>query len=92
MQWSRENADARTELFLSDVYGNRNNHVFLLPKPDSTFEEHDTGLARPFPIRSTPKGLRSPFASVHLAAVTPDGMPSLIQWPYNGANRIYDST
>ncbi len=76
--------NGKTSLLLHDVYGNRNNHVILLPKADETFEEHDTGLARPFPLGPTPKGLRSPFASVHLAAVTPDGVPSLIQCDDHG--------
>ncbi|HRI67383.1 MAG TPA: RHS repeat-associated core domain-containing protein [Polyangium sp.] len=74
----------QTSLLLHEIYGNRSNHVTLIPKADGTFEELDTGLARPFPVGPAPKGLRGSAGAVHLAAVTPDGVPSLIQCDDHG--------
>ena len=79
-------AEARMGLLLHDVYGNRNNNIVLVSKDDGTFEVIDTGIQRPFPLGPAPKQLRNAGGAVHLAAVTPNGMPSLVQCEDHGSS------
>ncbi|WP_437729520.1 RHS repeat-associated core domain-containing protein [Sorangium sp. So ce861] len=75
------NQDGRTDVFLHDVHETGNTWLVLLTRPDLTFEVHDTGIRRPFPlgVRPAPPGLRLPEGAVHLADVDGDGVPDLIQ-------------
>ncbi|WP_437668820.1 RHS repeat-associated core domain-containing protein [Sorangium sp. So ce131] len=72
--------DGRTDILLHDVYGTSDTLLVLLSRPDRTFEVHDTGIRRPFPLRGArePPVLRSPGGSVHLADVDGDGVSDLI--------------
>ncbi len=78
------NQDGRMDVLLYDVYGNRNNHIVLLSKPDGTFEEIDTGIQRPFPLGPAPKQLRGLGGSVHIADIDGDGVGDLIQCEDHG--------
>ncbi|WP_437955463.1 RHS repeat-associated core domain-containing protein [Sorangium sp. So ce119] len=73
--------DGRMDVLLHDVYGAEVTWHVLLSRPDWTFALHDTGIRRPFPLKSTPAPptLSSPGASMHLADVDGDGAPDLIQ-------------
>ncbi|WP_437874700.1 RHS repeat-associated core domain-containing protein [Sorangium sp. So ce513] len=73
--------DGRADVLLHDVYGSEVTWHVLLSRPDWTFALHDTGIRRPFPLRSTPAppSLSSPGASMHLADLDGDGVPDLIQ-------------
>ncbi|WP_434046055.1 MULTISPECIES: RHS repeat-associated core domain-containing protein [Sorangium] len=73
--------DGRADVLLHDVYGSDVTWHVLLSRPDWTFALHDTGIRRPFPLRSTPAPprLSSPGASMHLADLDGDGGPDLIQ-------------
>ncbi|WP_437877018.1 FG-GAP-like repeat-containing protein [Sorangium sp. So ce513] len=73
--------DGRADVLLHDVYGSEVTWHVLLSRPDWTFSLHDTGIRRPFPLRSTPAppSLSSPGASMHLADLDGDGVPDLIQ-------------
>src|SRR5262249_11543060 len=73
--------DGRMDILLHDVYGSRDTWQVLLAQPDSTFQVQDTGIARPFPLRSSPPPptLTSPGGSMHLADLDGDGVPDLIQ-------------
>ncbi|XWJ68823.1 RHS repeat-associated core domain-containing protein [Sorangium cellulosum] len=73
--------DGRMDVLLHDVYGAEVTWHVLLSRPDWTFALHDTGIRRPFPLKSTPAppSLSSPGASMHLADLDGDGVPDLIQ-------------
>ncbi|WP_437730195.1 RHS repeat-associated core domain-containing protein [Sorangium sp. So ce1335] len=73
--------DGRMDVLLHDVYGAEVTWHVLLSRPDWTFALQDTGIRRPFPLKSTPAppSLSSPGASMHLADLDGDGMPDLIQ-------------
>ncbi|AUX38230.1 MULTISPECIES: RHS repeat-associated core domain-containing protein [Sorangium] len=75
------NQDGRADVFLHDVHDTGNTWLVLLTQPDLTFEVHDTGIRRPFPlgVRPAPPGLSLPEGAVHLADVDGDGVPDLIQ-------------
>ncbi|WP_438016236.1 RHS repeat-associated core domain-containing protein [Sorangium sp. So ce315] len=75
------NDDGRADVLLHDVYGSDVTWHVLLSRPDWTFALHDTGIRRPFPLRTppAPPGLSSPGASMHLADLDGDGTPDLIQ-------------
>ncbi|WP_437784541.1 RHS repeat-associated core domain-containing protein [Sorangium sp. So ce1097] len=73
--------DGRADVLIHDVYGSEVTWHVLLSRPDWTFALHDTGIRRPFPLRTTPAPprLSSPGASMHLADLDGDGGPDLIQ-------------
>ncbi|WP_437962692.1 RHS repeat-associated core domain-containing protein (plasmid) [Sorangium sp. So ce119] len=73
--------DGRMDVLLHDVYGAEVTWHVLLSRPNWTFALHDTGIRRPFPLKSTPAppSLSSPGASMHLADLDGDGVPDLIQ-------------
>ncbi|XXY14180.1 RHS repeat-associated core domain-containing protein [Sorangium sp. So ce216] len=71
--------DGRTDVLLHDVHGATDTWLVLLARPDQTFEVHDTGIRRPFPLRVPPPGLRMPEGAMHLADVDGDGVPDLVQ-------------
>ncbi|WP_437732665.1 RHS repeat-associated core domain-containing protein [Sorangium sp. So ce1335] len=73
--------DGRMDVLLHDVYGAEVTWHVILSRPDWTFALHDTGIRRPFPLKSTPAppSLSSPGASMHLADLDGDGVPDLIQ-------------
>ncbi|WP_437576987.1 RHS repeat-associated core domain-containing protein [Sorangium sp. So ce887] len=75
------NQDGRTDILLHDVHDATDTWHVLLARPDRTFEVHDTGIRRPFPlgVRPTPPGLSLPEGAMHLADVDGDGVPDLIQ-------------
>ncbi len=66
-------------LFLHDVTGSNNNHLLMVPKPDLTFALVDTKLPRPFPLATSPAGLRSAAAATHLVDLLHDGMADLLE-------------
>src|SRR5262249_49950370 len=67
--------DGRADVFVHDVWDASPNWIVLLAQPDHTFEQHDTGIRKPFPLGVTPKvpALTSRGGSVHLADVSGDG-------------------
>ncbi|XYH97782.1 RHS repeat-associated core domain-containing protein [Sorangium sp. So ce1128] len=71
--------DGRTDVLLHDVHDASDTWLVLLARPDQTFEVHDTGIRRPFPLRVPPPGLSMPEGAMHLADVDGDGVPDLIQ-------------
>ncbi|WP_438023101.1 RHS repeat-associated core domain-containing protein [Sorangium sp. So ce233] len=71
--------DGRMDVLLHDVHGATDTWHVLLSRPDRTFEVHDTGIRRPFPLRVPPPGLRMPQGAMHLADVDGDGVPDLLQ-------------
>ncbi|XXU32019.1 RHS repeat-associated core domain-containing protein [Sorangium sp. So ce887] len=75
------NQDHRMDVLLHDVHDATDTWHVLLARPDRTFEVHDTGIRRPFPIgvRPAPPGLSMPEGAMHLADVDGDGVPDLIQ-------------
>ncbi len=78
--------DGRKDVLLHDVHGVGVTWQVLLARPDRTFEVHDTGIVRPFPIGSPPvaPGLTSRGGSMHLADVNGDHVPDLIQCEDHG--------
>ncbi|HZF47194.1 MAG TPA: SpvB/TcaC N-terminal domain-containing protein, partial [Polyangiaceae bacterium] len=80
--------DGRSDVWLHDVYGGSVNETVLLARPDGTFDLHDTGIRRPFPLGSAPKPpeLTSPGASVHLADLDGDGVADRIACEDHGAD------
>jgi RHS repeat-associated protein len=79
--------DGRKDILLHDVHGESLTWQVLLAQPDRTFELHDTGIPRPFPLGSSPvpPGLTSRGGSMHLADVDGDRVPDLIQCEDHGA-------
>ncbi|XXT19469.1 RHS repeat-associated core domain-containing protein [Sorangium sp. So ce429] len=71
--------DGQLDVLLHDVHGATDTWLVLLARPDRTFEVHDTGIRRPFPLRVPPPGLRMPEGAMHLADVDGDGVPDLVQ-------------
>jgi hypothetical protein len=73
--------DGLTDLLLHDVAGVSPNWIVLLAQPGHTFKQHDTGIARPFPLGVSPLAptLTSTGASVHLADLDGDSVPDLIE-------------
>ena len=73
--------DGRKDVLLHDVHGMRLTWRVLLARPDGSFEVHDTGLPRPFPLGPPPvaAALTSRGGSMHLADVDGDHVPDLIQ-------------
>ncbi|XXX72068.1 RHS repeat-associated core domain-containing protein [Sorangium sp. So ce134] len=71
--------DGRMDVLLHDVHDASDTWLVLLTRPDRTFEVHDTGIRRPFPLRVPPPGLSMPEGAMHLADVDGDGVPDLIQ-------------
>ncbi|XXY20357.1 RHS repeat-associated core domain-containing protein [Sorangium sp. So ce216] len=73
--------NGQTDVLLHDVHDASDTWLVLLARPDRTFEVHDTGIRRPFPLglRPTPPGLTLPEGAMHLADVDGDGAPDLIQ-------------
>lgn len=67
-----------TGIFLHDVTGSQANHLVLLPQNDGTLLAADTQLRRPFPLGSSPAGLRNSNAATHLVDVT-GAMADLIE-------------
>ncbi|HLM71476.1 MAG TPA: VCBS repeat-containing protein, partial [Polyangiaceae bacterium] len=80
--------DGRSDVWLHDVYGGSVNETVLLARPNGTFDFHETGVHRPFPIGAAPKPpeLTSPGASVHLADLDGDGVPDRIACQDHGAD------
>ena len=74
-----------TDLFLHNITdASQTNHTVLVPKGDLTFELVDTNITRPFPLQSSPKGLRNAAGAVHLADVTGDQQQDLISCTDHG--------
>ncbi|KYF61036.1 type IV secretion protein Rhs [Sorangium cellulosum] len=71
--------DGRMDVLLHDVHGATDTWHVLLARPDRSFEVHDTGIRRPFPLRVPPPGLSMPQGAMHLADVDGDGVPDLVQ-------------
>jgi hypothetical protein len=81
------NHDGLADLFVHDVHGQFPTWRVLLAQPNQTFVMQDTGLSRPYsPLAAVPLSLAAPDASAHLADVSGDGMPDLIECVYNGVN------
>ncbi|HLM71572.1 MAG TPA: VCBS repeat-containing protein, partial [Polyangiaceae bacterium] len=80
--------DGRSDVWLHDVYGGSVNETVLLARADGTFDLHDTGVRRPFPLGAAPKPpeLTSPGAAVHLADLDADGVPDRIACEDHGAD------
>ncbi|HYO60537.1 MAG TPA: hypothetical protein VEU29_01400 [Actinomycetota bacterium] len=80
--------DGRSDVWLHDVYGGSVNETVLLARAGGTFDFHDTGLRRPFPLGSAPEPpeLTSPGASVHLADLDGDGVHDRIACEDHGAD------
>ncbi len=78
--------DGRKDVLLHDVHGVGVTWQVLLARPDRTFEVHDTGIVRPFPVGSPPvvPGLTTRGGSMHLADVNGDHVPDLIQCEDHG--------
>ncbi|NUQ73530.1 MAG: type IV secretion protein Rhs [Polyangiaceae bacterium] len=84
------NHDGLADLFLHDVYGHFTTWRVLLAQPDHTLVMHDTGLPRPYPpIPGVPLTLASWDSGAHVADISGDGMPDLIQCVYNGVNHSW---
>jgi hypothetical protein len=66
------------DILLYDATGSKNNFVVLLAKGDSSFQEIDTQIPRPFPIGPAPKGLRNELGATHLSDVTGDSVNDLL--------------
>ncbi|NUQ79313.1 MAG: type IV secretion protein Rhs, partial [Polyangiaceae bacterium] len=77
------NADGLKDILLYDVYDILVTWQVLLAKPNGGVELLDTGLRRPFPLKSPPSSQRPTLTreggSMHLADVTGDHVPDLIQ-------------
>ncbi|WP_437674124.1 FG-GAP-like repeat-containing protein [Sorangium sp. So ce131] len=73
--------DGRMDVLLHDVHDTSTTWRVLMARPDRTFEVHDTGIRRPFPLglRPMPPGLSLPEGAMHLADVDGDGAPDMIQ-------------
>jgi YD repeat-containing protein len=80
--------NGRADVWLHDVHGGSVNEMVLLAGPDGTFDLHDTGIRRPFPLGAAPKPpeLTSPGASVHLADLDGDGVADRIACEDHGAD------
>ncbi|NUQ79926.1 MAG: VCBS repeat-containing protein [Polyangiaceae bacterium] len=80
--------NGRADVLLHDVAGGLVNETVLLAKPDGSFEFHDTGIRKPFPLGAVPKPpeLTSPGASVHLADLNGDGVADRIACKDHGAD------
>ncbi|MDC3982187.1 RHS repeat-associated core domain-containing protein [Polyangium jinanense] len=75
------NQDGLADVLLHDVHGRLVHETVLLSRPDQTFDLHDTGITRPFPLGAAPPPpmLTSPGGSVHLADLDGDGVLDRIQ-------------
>src|SRR4051812_5851499 len=73
--------NGKSDVYLHDVYGSRDNGLVLVTQPDHTFKVKDTGIRRPFPLSVSPQPptLSSAGGSIHLADLDGDGVPDLIQ-------------
>ncbi|HLM76738.1 MAG TPA: VCBS repeat-containing protein, partial [Polyangiaceae bacterium] len=80
--------NGQSDIWLHDVYGGSVNETMLLHREDGTFELHDTGLRRPFPLgfAPLPPELTSPGASTHLADLDGDGVPDRIACEDHGVD------
>ena len=83
--------NGQADVLLHDVYGGSVNETVLLGRPDGTFEFHDTGIRRPFPLGAAPKPpeLTSPGASVHLADLDGDGRLEIILSTFDHGLDVY---
>jgi hypothetical protein len=80
------NQDGRKDVLLHDVYNALTTWQVLLAQPDRTFKRHDTGIERPFPlgVSPAPPTLTSRGGSSHLADVSGDRVPDLVQCEDHG--------
>ncbi|MCK6587851.1 MAG: type IV secretion protein Rhs, partial [Polyangiaceae bacterium] len=77
------NADGLKDILLYDVYDLLVTWQVLLAKPGGSVELFDTGIRRPFPLKSPPSSQRPTLTreggAMHLADVNGDHVPDLIQ-------------
>jgi len=78
------------DVFLHDIHGQFTTWRVLLANPDQTFSMLDTGLSRPYAFGAAPpQNLATWDASAHLADVSGDGMPDLIECVYTGVDHAW---
>ncbi len=79
------NDDGRKDIFLHDIYNNRQNYTVLQSNADGSFQIVDTGISRPFPIGPAPAHLRGSSGSTHLLDANGDAMPDLLNCDDHGS-------
>ncbi len=77
--------DQRADILVHDIYNNRPNYLVLQSKPDGSFEEIDTGIARPFPTGPAPAHLRGTSGATHLLDADGDSIQDLLSCDDHGS-------